>query len=122
MYLVYGILFLPSSVRYCKEMLVSRDSDVAPSLSLYDDLSVLIDWVETSIVDWLSVTSGFICKLFLPVTLLFSFSALPFSLLSSSPYSLMAFTIPFFTTVSSTSLKLLLHSSLACSSTDFFKL
>ena len=49
-------------------MLVLRDSDVAPSLSLYDDLSVLIHWVETSIVDRLSVTSGCIGKLFSPIT------------------------------------------------------
>ena len=45
------LLAVPSSVKYCNEMLVSQDSDVAPSLSLYEEFSVLMEFADTSMVD-----------------------------------------------------------------------
>ena len=85
-------------------MLVSRDSDVAPSVSLYDDLSVPMECVDISMLDWLSVTGGLISKFFSTVTSRYSYSALTSPLLSPSPLS-----VALLTTVSVTSLLSLVH-------------
>ena len=85
-------------------MLVSRDTDIAPSLSLYDDLSVPMECVDISMLDWLSVTGGLISKFFSTVTSRYSCLALTSPLLSPSPLSM-----ALLTTVSVTSLLSLVH-------------